>query len=156
MEPSIEKRQRILKSVAGALNIVLPDDTLRSIGGRSRGAGGKGVRYVPQQQLLIVVEGRLESNDDLSVAARQLVDVALGEISGPARRDCRAALVAWVARDGSSPAAAFDLTTAGGPTIVGASWQPRHLWLRPMPDPNQPPKTSLEEAIKLVSVEVQR
>lgn len=155
VQPSIEERQRTLRSVASALNIVISEGDLRSMVSTSSRRQGRYHRYFPQRRILIAVESSSQGGDYL-VVAREVIESALADISGPAQRDCRAALVSWIGPDGSTRAAAFDLAGPEGPVIVGASWQPRHLWHRPMPDPDNSPQEAVYKAIRLVSSEVNR
>ncbi len=81
---SIEQRQRSLNAVANTLNIVIPDDAIRSLfTGPARGRTPRS-RYFPNEQLLIAIGGLLE-DDDFTVIAPKLVDIALVELSGSAR-----------------------------------------------------------------------
>jgi hypothetical protein len=133
----IERRNRSLRAVASALNRSFTSDVKRT-------------RYFPAEQLLVVV-GDDRATGDPPVTARRLVDGALSQQSEPTRRECRFALVVWTEPDGSAPAAAVDLGAQGELAIVGCTWQPRHRWRKPMPDPDQSAEQSLAEAIDLVA-----
>jgi len=154
-QPSIEECYRTLRGVATALNVVLPDDTVTLLkSALSRRPGAK-VRYFPNRHLLLVVEGIVQG-ENYDVVARQLIKKALADISPQAQRDCHAAVVGWVAKNGETCGAALEVSVSGEPTIVGASWQPRHLWHRPMPDPDTSPEEALNHAVELVISEVNR
>ncbi len=146
---------RSLRSVAGALKIVVEDDQMLPLAGAPRDNSGLQVRFFPNRKLLIAIRNQLIPGD-LNAAAERLTEQALAVLSTPARQDCRFALVCWAGDDGTAPAAAVDLTMSDEPTAVGVSWKPRHLWLRPVPDPDMSPESALDEAIQLVRTEVNR
>ncbi len=56
----------------------------------------------------------------------------------------------WITADGAAAGASFELGPPDRREIVARSWVPRHLWARPVPDPDRTPQDALNEAIALV------
>lgn len=150
-ETIFEQRLRALRSVIAGLNCVLPSDFAAYR--RTLNSPPIWVRYYPQRDLLVGVAEWVENDDELA-AANAILSQALAEISEPARRECERAAVTWLGKQ-EAYAAAFD-TVNKNPRLIAASWQPRHLWEVPVPDPEQSPARALDDALVMLHLEVDR
>jgi hypothetical protein len=136
-----------LRSVSAALNFLLPLDQMPPAADLA--THRRWMRYFPKQRLVVAAEYVAEASDPDATAV-QILDRALASLSDAARQDCRAAAVGWIDAGGLTAAAALELRAPDARTLVAASWLPRHLWMRPTPDPDQSPQRALEEALALV------
>jgi hypothetical protein len=139
-----------IQDVGGALNAIIPTDWIAPRAHSLAARNNRRIRFFPQRRILAAVDLNSHGSNP-SKAARDLLEFALTEISAPARRDCKQAVVA-LRRSGGVYAAAFGFRSAATPIEIASTARPRHQWNVPMPDPRQTPEQALDDALRLLDV----